>query len=497
MSINILSLLVFVAGFLTLILFIFALSRKHSTLNLLFAFYGLGGSIYAFGYGFELLSSNLAQILFWSKIQYIGISFSPAVIMLIVIHYTGKGKVINIFRTFLMFCIPVVTFLSRMTNQYHHLFYREASIEPSIYGNLLNIVPGPLYYIHIVFLNAAWIFSFIWLLRYRKQALFLYRRQSLFMILAISTQWMALFIYITGAGPRNVDLNPFLLPITSIFFSIGIFRYSLFDLAPLARDKLFEVMTESILVVDSEMRLADYNKKIINIFPEIKDNLGENIGDILGSYTEILDLFMNDEVNNREIKLVIDKKIKYYTISLFSLLNEKNQVIGKIVSLNDISNLKELAAIDSMTGIFNRRELLSRIDLELRRLKRTKRILSLLIFNIDHFSQINEEHGYQCGDEVLKQITRTIKMSIREIDILGRYSNDEFLLLLPETDEEQTSIIASRITENVAENPVLFHDKEIKCSVSFGIFGTSAEENQDLDALLKLTTQNLIKAKKD
>lgn len=157
----------------------------------------------------------------------------------------------------------------------------------------------------------------------------------------------------------------------------------------------------------------------------------------------------------------------------------KNQLIGAIVGdakieeMDDIEIcfLKELskqcsvtldranayaetvkhATVDALTGMDNRRQLDKRLMQEASIVLRTKRPLSVLMIDIDHFKMINDTHGHSVGDFVLKEIGKIIKITARDYDIVGRYGGEEFVVLLPDTTIEGAKILAERLRMNVEE----------------------------------------------
>lgn len=112
--------------------------------------------------------------------------------------------------------------------------------------------------------------------------------------------------------------------------------------------------------------------------------------------------------------------------------------------------LDELARHDPLTGLANRREVLTRLKAELSRSQRGFHPLSLLIFDIDHFKQINDTHGHAAGDQVLKNIARSANQNLRVVDSCGRIGGEEFLVILPDTGSDQALVVAERMRAAVA-----------------------------------------------
>ncbi|RLJ70784.1 diguanylate cyclase (GGDEF)-like protein [Hydrogenivirga caldilitoris] len=138
---------------------------------------------------------------------------------------------------------------------------------------------------------------------------------------------------------------------------------------------------------------------------------------------------------------------------------------GYIESL--IKELKFLAEIDTLTGVYNRRKIEEILEGEIERSKRYGNPLSVILIDIDNFKQLNDTYGHQTGDMVLKEIVSVIRESLRKTDYLGRLGGEEFLVILPETTPERAKLVAERIRKDI-ENLDL---RVGKITVSAGVTG--------------------------
>lgn len=113
-----------------------------------------------------------------------------------------------------------------------------------------------------------------------------------------------------------------------------------------------------------------------------------------------------------------------------------------------------LATTDSLTGLFNRRYGADTLDLEIARANRYHRPLSIILFDIDHFKIVNDIHGHLAGDQVLRTVAKTASNTLRNVDILVRWGGEEFLLISPETEEEEARQIAERLRKEIELAPI-------------------------------------------
>lgn len=130
--------------------------------------------------------------------------------------------------------------------------------------------------------------------------------------------------------------------------------------------------------------------------------------------------------------------------------------------------LQEMVEKDYLTGLYNMRSMYDRIDYELKRARRFKRNLSCIMIDMDHFKRVNDDHDHLFGSFVLKEVGSLIKDNLREIDFAARYGGDEFLVVLTETDEEGTKVVADRLREKIENHLFESGNDSINLTVSLG-----------------------------
>jgi two-component system cell cycle response regulator len=128
-----------------------------------------------------------------------------------------------------------------------------------------------------------------------------------------------------------------------------------------------------------------------------------------------------------------------------------------------------MTIIDGLTGAHLKRYLLEHLEKEIGRAKRHRRPLTLLMFDLDHFKQINDQHGHLAGDHVLKEVARLVLGRIREGEVLARYGGEEFALVLPETPLEAASTVAEAIRRTIESNVFEFGGERIPVTISCGV----------------------------
>jgi diguanylate cyclase (GGDEF)-like protein len=160
-----------------------------------------------------------------------------------------------------------------------------------------------------------------------------------------------------------------------------------------------------------------------------------------------------------------------------------------------LQQAETLAATDPLTGVSNRRQFFTRGSYELGHARILNKPLSVLAIDIDHFKQINDTHGHQIGDELLRAAAQIFQANLRHEDTLARIGGDEFMVLLPSTDIHEAASVAERIHLAMQSQPIQTTRLPLQVTVSVGV-APLTEDIPDLDALLLRTDEALYAAKR-
>ncbi|MBI3269484.1 MAG: diguanylate cyclase [Planctomycetes bacterium] len=157
--------------------------------------------------------------------------------------------------------------------------------------------------------------------------------------------------------------------------------------------------------------------------------------------------------------------------------------------------LSKLAALDYLTGIYNRRSMFDALEVELNRCRRSGRRLSVLMLDLDHFKRINDSHGHPAGDLVLREFASRAKQALRSTDILCRYGGEEFCVILPETETASALAAAERIRQAIGARSFMLESDEVTVTVSVGVASVPPEFEGELTELLERADKALYRAK--
>ena len=177
-------------------------------------------------------------------------------------------------------------------------------------------------------------------------------------------------------------------------------------------------------------------------------------------------------------------------------LRSRVKIGERIINLEQ--RIIQVANTDYLTGVFNRRAFMERLEQEVNRSVRHKKGFSVIITDIDHFKNINDSHGHQAGDLVLQKFAGKLSEISRSYDFVGRYGGEEFIICLPETSVEQSGLIAERMRREIAGLEINLPDnssKPVSVTASFGIASCVMDCIGNIDSIIKMADDALYRAK--
>lgn len=229
------------------------------------------------------------------------------------------------------------------------------------------------------------------------------------------------------------------------------------------------------------------NECICDFFVE-----GEGYLDKMIDGIQWVDYLVADKSQVHKAKLKIGENIYYFRIGASIVSDEK---LHYSIVLSDITQeelykikLERLVSTDFLTGIYNRRYFMQKIEEETNQAKRYEYPLSVVMFDIDHFKQVNDIHGHAVGDEVLVEYTKLIKGLLRQGDTFCRVGGEEFVIILPHIPEEEAVKTAEKLRKEVNSSR-----KILPITMSFGV--TQYIKGENIEFLFKRVDSALYRAK--
>ncbi|MGM0519715.1 MAG: diguanylate cyclase [Campylobacterota bacterium] len=243
--------------------------------------------------------------------------------------------------------------------------------------------------------------------------------------------------------------------------------------------------------------LEEFSNKIDNIYELFKEEYGFITKSLLSKQKCWIEYIKNLPEIDRVVKIKPNSKEqeRVFTVNVDNYDLKDNYFV---ISLTDITELKEKSNLleyqathDSLTGLNNRNKFNEIFEKEIRRGFRYDNDLSLIIFDLDRFKDVNDEYGHQVGDEVLKDITQIVLASVREHDFVVRWGGEEFLILLPETDSMGAQKVANKVRKAIENKKV--SSKDVQITSSFGVSTLKLDDDQN--RLLRRADKALYQAK--
>ncbi|RZS98526.1 MULTISPECIES: sensor histidine kinase [Cecembia] len=302
-------------------------------------------SVWAMAYGFELASLDLESMLFWVKIEYLGIALAPATWFWFCLSYSGLQKFTKKFYWILVFSIPLITLSLVWTNEWHGLYYAQTSVDPSGPFPMLDIRIGPWYYVHIGYFYISLFAGNAILLAKFKNVDPVYRRQTYLLIMAGFFPWFFNLFYMFGYRPfGHIDLTPFSFLLLYIIVGFALLKYRLFDFKPIVRDTIIESLDKGILVVDPKNRIIDYNPFIFSLLELPKRRLiGRKISDLFQDHEEIEKNLASQKSGKTEIIQAKSGELKHLQLSLSPIYSKNHNYLGSVLTFDDISEDRKTA----------------------------------------------------------------------------------------------------------------------------------------------------------
>lgn len=212
---------------------------------------------------------------------------------------------------------------------------------------------------------------------------------------------------------------------------------------------------------------------IINLIKDINKFFLLNIGALMLilSFSLLVGLH-----NKKEIILLISVAVIASLMITLGIIIVMKRKMEKTIQ-QSFEKIEMQLYFDELTSVYNRTAGMNRLLEEMARARRNGKSLSIAMIDIDNFKSINDTYGHLAGDKVLGHVAMQIKNILRVSDVVSRYGGEEFLIILPETDEIKAFMALERVRESISKKPFKVGNERIYTSVSIGVTEVDAEEN--------------------
>jgi len=390
-------------------------------------------AIWAVAYAMEFASHELSTKIFWSKLSYFGIAFLPVFYFLFTTAFSQKKKIISPKNVILLLIIPVITIALVLTNEKHLLIWSSVTLNPL--ENIAYYGHGIAFWFFYAFTETLLLIGLYNLVSSIYSFTAYYKSQSGTLIVATIIPILGNLMYVTNLNPYpGFDWTPVSFVLTGLIIALGIVRFRMFDIVPLAKTKLFEMMNDGVVVINAQGFIEDCNSAIYSIFNwQYKSIIHKPFETVFGKYEKLKEGMLNN-LASVQLEVKNDELIHYYQIRISPIYRNRN-FSGNILLFHDITSIRkteeELKKTNQklITEIEKRERLIDDLDAFAHTVAHDLRNSLSSIFSA---SEIMEELILQNDKNLLSELSNLINLSAnKSIQITHE------LLLLATTDKTQ------------------------------------------------------------
>jgi diguanylate cyclase (GGDEF)-like protein/PAS domain S-box-containing protein len=497
--------------------------RRSAPGSTALSFLLLAMAVWAGCYATRWLEISVEAKVFWFKLMFIGVASVPPLFLVFALGFSRNESWLTPRNVILLFVPPAISLSLQWTNSYHHFFYGSLNVLHESGFLNLEITRGPWYFVNVAYSYAVIALGIFLMSQAALRSGPLYRYQYRLVLVASLLPWGAnIFKEWNFDSSSNLDLAPLTFGLSGVIFAFAVLRTHFMDLIPVARSHLIETMHDGVLVLDAQNRVVDINpamEKFIN--GTASSYMGKNAFEVLRPWVEKTDVFLDRMETRSELTVPLDPsryldlqvtplydrgKILSGRLMVFRDITERKQVEKRLRYVNDKlqgqlieigllqSKLREQAIRDPLTNLFNRRYLEETLERELSRAARENYPVCIIMIDLDHFKRINDTHGHEAGDLVLKTIADALAEHSRRGDFACRYGGEEFVIVMPNINKNVAYERAENLRQSLNLLSIPYEYYSLSVTISVGI-ACYPENGQTREAILRAADQAMYAAK--
>ncbi len=303
----------------------------------------LGAAEWSGCYALELASRDRSLAFACARMGYLGIVTVPAAWLALVLQYTGRENWLARRRWLLLTVEPALTWLAALTNDHHGLLWsRFDRIAQGPYI-VTSVTHGAWWWVHFAYSYLLLLLGAVLLLRQLPRAAPPYRGQILALLSGVLLPWLANGLYIFGLNPLHpVDLTPLAFTLAGLVMFLGLFRFRLLDIVPIARWAVVDGLPDGVIVLDGRDRIVDLNPAALRIFGRpAAELLGRPIQQVVTRRVDLIERFRDTFQAQAEITLGEGPEQRVYDLRISPLRDRSGHITGRIVVLREATALRQ------------------------------------------------------------------------------------------------------------------------------------------------------------
>ncbi|NLI00984.1 MAG: GAF domain-containing protein [Chthonomonadales bacterium] len=298
-------------------------------------------AVWLFAYGCELASTSRADMLFWLRVEYPGIALLPAAYLLFAYRYAGSRFSLSRPAAAVLLVLPAITVVSVWTNDSHGLYYARATAIESFGLQQLELIPGPLYWLNLVYAYACLLLGAVILFRAARSISPRLRGAAQLLLIGGLAPFAAAVARAVGLRPFGVmDITALSLPITTVCTLILVLRHRFLEISPLARDLVVDRLDHGLLVLDPSDQVLDTNPSLAEALGDATPVVGRSAKGLLERWPDLRDLCKAEHPASKDVVVTADSNPRTFEVHMSPVTDAAGEIVARALVWRDVTEAR-------------------------------------------------------------------------------------------------------------------------------------------------------------